>query len=118
MTNRKQSVVLNDQYSPWVDIRARVLEGSSLGPLLFLIYINDLPNGLKNECKLFADDTSLFSIAHDVNTCASDINNDLKLISDWAFQWKMSFNPDPSKQAQEVIFSRKKISCSTRCVFQ
>ena len=106
MTNRKQSVVLNGQYSPWVDIRARVLEGSSLGPLLFLIYINDLPNGLKKECKLFADDTSLFSIAHDVNTCASDINNDLK------------FNPDPSKQAQEVIFSRKKISCSTRCVFQ
>ena len=43
---------------------------------------HDLPNGLKNECKLFADDTSLFSIAHDVNTCASDINNDLKLISD------------------------------------
>ena len=57
--------------------------------------------------KLFAYDTSLFSVAQDVNTSASDINNDLK----WAFQWKMSFNPDPSKQAQE-IFSRKKIKPS------
>ena len=49
----------------------------------------------------------LFSVAHDVNTFANDINKDLKPISDWAFQWKMSFNPDPSKQAQAIIFSRK-----------
>ena len=44
---------------------------------------------------------------HDITTSANELNNDLKKISDWAFQWKMSFNPDPSKQAQEVIFSRK-----------
>ena len=42
-----------------------------------------------------------------MTTFANELNNDLKKISDWAFQWKMSFNPDPSKQAQEVIFSRK-----------
>ena len=109
LTNRKQRVVLNGQCSSWVDVRAGVPQGSVLGPLLFLIYGNDLPNGLKSKSKLFADDTSLFSVAHDLNTSASDINNDfLKLISDWAFQWKMSFNPDPSKQAQEIIFSRKK----------
>ena len=41
------------------------------------------------------------------NTSASHLNSDLSKISNWAFQWKMSFNPDPSKQAQEVIFSRK-----------
>ena len=108
LTNRKQRVVLNGQCSSWVDVRAGVPQGSVLGPLLFLIYGNDLPNGLKSKSKLFADDTSLFSVAHDLNTSASDINNDLKLISDWAFQWKMSFNPDPSKQAQEIIFSTKK----------
>ena len=77
-----------------------------------MIYVNDLPNGLKSESKLFADDTSLFSVAHDVNTSASDVNNDLKLINDWAFQWKMRFNSDPSKQEQEIIFSRKKMKSS------
>ena len=61
-----------------------------------------------SNVKLFADDTSLFSVVHDVNTSSTDLNNDLRKISDWAIQWKMSFNPDPSKQAQEVIFSRKR----------
>ena len=96
-TNRKQRVVSNGHCSSWVDIRAEAPQGSILGPLLLLIYVNDLPNGLKSKCKIFADDTSSFSVAHDVNTSASDINNDLKLITDRAFQWKMSFNPDPSK---------------------
>ena len=117
LTNRKQRVVLNGQCSSWVDIRAGVPQGSILGPLLFLIYVNDLPDGLKSECKLFADDTSLFSVVHDISTSASDINNDLTLISNWAFQWKMSFNPDPSKQAQEIIFSRKKMKSSHPSVY-
>ena len=82
-------------------------QGSILGPLLFLIYINDLSDDLSTTAKLFADDTSLFSIVQNVSTSASHLNNDLSKISNWAFQWKMSFNPDPSKQAQEVIFSRK-----------
>ena len=69
----------------WVDIWPGVLQGSILGPLLFLIYVSDLPNGLKSESKLFSDDTSLFSLAHNVNTSASDISKDLNLISDWDF---------------------------------
>lgn len=52
-----------------------------LGSLLFLRYVNNLPNGRKSEFKLLADDTFLFSIAHDGNNSASDINSDLKLIS-------------------------------------
>ena len=118
LTNRKQRVVLNGQCSSWVDIRAGVPQGSILGPLLFLIYVNDLPDGLKSECKLFADDTSLFSVVHDISTSASDINNDLTLIFNWSFQCKMSFNPDPSKQAQGIIFSRKKMKSSRLSVFQ
>ena len=42
-----------------------------------------------------------------INTFAKELNDDLKKVNDWTFQWKMSFNPDLSKQAQEVIFSRK-----------
>ena len=76
-------------------------------PLLFLICINDLEIGIKSHIKFFADDTSLFSIVGDPNTSACEMNYDLKLISQWALQWKMSFNPDPTKQAVQVLFSRK-----------
>ena len=56
---------------------------------------------------MFAGGTSLFSVVQNINSTANDLNSDLIKISDWAFQWKMRFNPDPKKQAQEVIFSRK-----------
>ena len=73
---------------------------------LFLIYINDLTEGLSSNAKLFADDTSLFSVIHDIQTSANNLNKVLERISNWATQWKMNFNPDTIKQAQEVIFSR------------
>ena len=91
----------------YANVNAGVPQGSILGPLLFLIYINDLSTGLSSNAKLFADDTSLFSVTHNKVISADKLNNDLKKINEWAHQWKMSFNPDPSKQAQEVIFSRK-----------
>ena len=72
-----------------------------------MIYINDLSDCLNSNPKLFSDDTSLFSVVQNVNSTANDLNSDLIKINDWAFQWKMRFNPDPKKQAQEVIFSRK-----------
>ena len=108
LSGRFQRVVLNEQTSSWRPVIAGVPQGSILGPLLFLVYINDLPNELKSSVKLFADDTSLFTIVKDKNESANTLNNDLLLISKWAYNWKMLFNPDPSKPAQEVLFSRKK----------
>ena len=67
-----------------------------------------MPNELQSNAKLFADDTSLFAVANDKNVCPNILNNDLLAISKWAFNWKMLFNPDPKKPAQEVLFSRKK----------
>ena len=60
---------------------------------------------MSSNVKLFADDTSLLPV--DVNASAEELNNDLKKITKWAFQWTTSLNPDPSKQSQEVIFSHK-----------
>ena len=60
-SNREQRIVLNDQTSDWRKINSGVPQASVLGPLLFLIYINDLPDGITSICKIFADDTSLFS---------------------------------------------------------
>ena len=107
LDSRTQRVILNGQYSSWAKVEAGVPQGSILGPLLFLIYINDLSENLASNPKLFADDTSLFSVVKNVDASNIDLNNDLKKISKWAFQWKMNFNPDPTKQAQELIFSRK-----------
>ena len=90
MPNRKQRVALNDQYPDWQG----VLQGSILGPLLFLIYINDLAEGLKPSVKVFANDTSVFSIVKDLTKFSNELNRDLKIINKLAFQWKMSFIPD------------------------
>ena len=75
--------------------------------MLFLIYIDDLSDNLSSNVKLFADDACLFSVIHDTNISAVELNEDLKKFSEWAFQWKMIFNPDATKQAPEVVFSRK-----------
>ena len=95
------------KHSSWDNVNAGVPQGSILGPLLFLIYINDLSNNLSSNCKPFADDTSLFSAVNNIHTSATTLSQDLKATTKWAFQWKMIFNPDLSKQAQEVTFSRK-----------
>ena len=107
LSNRYQCVVLNGQASSWADIKAGVPQGSILGPLFFLIYINDLLENWKPTVKHFPDNTSIFHLAKDHNTSAEILNHDLTRISEQACKWKMSFNPDPSKQAQEVLFSNK-----------
>ena len=82
-------------------------QASVLDPLLFLIYINDLPDNLRSNCKIFADDTSLFYKFFDKRVCRATLNKDLELINNWAFQWKMQFNPDQNTQAQDLSFSKK-----------
>ena len=107
LSNRVQRVLLNGQTSEWLSVKAGLPQGSILGPLFFLIYINDLSDDIVSTVKLFADDTSLFSVVHNSNITAKELNKDLQKISERAYKWKMSFNPDLNKQAQEVVFSRK-----------
>ena len=117
LNDRHQRVILNGQCSNWSKIKAGVPQGSILRRLLFLVYINDLPWDLTTNAKLFADDTSLYSVVHDSTSSSVSLNNDLLKVSQWAYQWKMIFNPDVSKQAQEVVFSRKGIITNHATVY-
>ena len=96
-------MVLNGECSNWSSVLAGVPQGSILGPLLFLIYIDDLPEGFESSVKLFADDALLFSTVYDPNKSADQLDKNLKKISDWAHKWKMIFNPDLSKQASYIF---------------
>ena len=89
LSSRVQRVVLNGQCSEWKNISAGVPQGSILGPLLFLIYINDLPDGLQSDVKMFADDTCLLSVIIDKNNLANDLNADpvqLHLSNIWGYK--------------------------------
>ena len=94
---REQQVVLNGKVSTWTNIEARVPQGFIRGLLLILIYVIDLSDDLATSAELFADETS-----------ATHLNNDLRKINNRAFERKISFDPDSTKQAQEVIYSHKK----------
>ena len=77
LTNRKQRVVIDGQSSEWQCIKAGVPQGSVLGPLLFLIYINDITENLETDCFLCADDTSLYDIVNTPVMSLVKLNNDL-----------------------------------------
>ena len=107
LTNRHQRVTLNGTMSNWSSISAGVPQGSVLGPLLFLVYINDLTENIKSQMRLFADDSFIFTPVKNVFETHEQLVEDLETISRWGHQWKMVFNPDITKQAVEVIFSVK-----------
>ena len=83
MYERKQCVCLNRVYSNTVTIEAGLPQGSILGPLLFLIYINDIVSDITSNVNLFADDTSLFMVVENPIITADILNDDLQKINAW-----------------------------------
>ena len=92
LSNRHQRVVIDGQCSDWIKIEAGVPQGSILGPLLFVVFINDIVREIRANIKLFADDTSLFHSIVDAHITQRLINQDLQKIAEWAAQWLMIFN--------------------------
>ena len=102
--NRKQRVVLPGANSDWTSVNSGVPQGSILGPLLFLLYINDIVEDINSSIRLFADDTSLYIIVDNPVEAANQLNSDLSKIHLWATKWLVKFNPAKS---ESVIFSRR-----------
>ena len=98
LQSRQQRVIINGQTSNWGDIQAGVPQGSVLGPLLFLIFINDLPQVVDHcSIRLFADDTCLFIEVNERIDTAVKINHDLNQIAEWSKKWLVSFSPTKTK---------------------
>ena len=107
LSNRRQRVVLNGQVSERTFVKAGVPQGSILGPLLFLIYINDIVNELRASVRLFADDTSLYIVVENPNTAALTLSNDLNFITSWAGDWLVNFN---AAKTLSMLLTLKRIS--------
>ena len=96
LKGRTQRVVLNGSYSDWSEVSSGVPQGSVLGPILFLVYVNDMDCGLDANISKFADDTKLF---HKVSSIEEHekIQNDLHKLVEWSNIWQMKFNADKCK---------------------
>lgn len=97
LRNRKQRVTVNGKNSDWTGVLSGIPQGSVLGPLLFVIFINDLPDNVDSEVFLFADDTKIFRTI----TTPQDpdiLQQDLNQLSNWSDTWLLKFHPDKCKQ--------------------
>ena len=91
LTDRKQRVCVNGKFSEWESVTSGIPQGSVLGPTLFVIYVNDMPDKLKSVCKLFAGDCKIYSGI----TSQSDqqkIQEDLDSLCDWSRDWLLEFS--------------------------
>jgi hypothetical protein len=105
LSDRKQRVVINSKQSSWKKVKAGVPQGSNLGPLLFLVYINDIVTEIGSTIKLFADDTTLYLVVENPVSAAVTLNTDLDRIHSWAKSWLVTFNPN---KTETMIISRKR----------
>ena len=96
LSERKQKVVLNGSNSKWTDVTSGIPQGSVLGPILFTIYINDLPDVVQNVAKLFADDTKLYTAVNNTND-EIKLQGDIDRLMQWSKDWLLTFNKSKCK---------------------
>ena len=88
--------MVNGKTSEWSPVRSGVPQGSVLGPVLFVIFINDLDEGVRNHIRKFADDTKLFSQVSTYED-AEKLQKDLSTLNEWSNEWSMLFNAEKCK---------------------
>ncbi len=96
LTDRQQRVVVNTSSSEWAEVKSGVPQGSVLGPLLFLLYVNELPEIIQNRCKMFADDTKVYGRVKQLEDGAP-LQRDLSTLDAWSEDWLLKFNAGKCK---------------------
>ena len=96
LTDRKQKVVINGEESTSADVLSGVSQGSVIGPLLLIIYINDLPGEVHTTVNMFADDTTIFTDTSR-DEMAHELQEDIHRLYKWAEKWQLIFNADKCK---------------------
>ena len=104
LSDRKQKVIVGSSVSKSMPITAEVSQGCVLGPLLFLVYVNDIADQLLSVTRLFADDTSLASSTSNISDLEGIMNHDLAIISNWSKQWLVDFNPN---KTEAILFNTR-----------
>jgi hypothetical protein len=100
LTNRKQRVAIRGTYSSWTHVKSGVPQGTILGPILFLIYINDISTRAASQIKLYADDTKLYREICDKTLDVQILQADLTHLQDWSKTWQLPFNTDKCEVIQ------------------
>ena len=96
LSNRKQRVVMGETITDWVNVTSGVPQGSVLGPILFLIFINDLPSKLLNRCRLYADDNKIIAqIASEEDS--KGLQRDIDTLGEWSEEWSLGLNFEKCK---------------------
>lgn len=91
LSERRQRVIFNGKYSSWKKVTSGVPQGSVLGPVLFIVYVNDIPDSLNSFCKIFADDTKLYTAVGNKKD-QERLQNDLLKLSKWSRLWLLEFS--------------------------
>ena len=92
LSNRRQRVRVNDSISSWKPVISGIPQGSILGPILFTLYVNDIPAQLQSIISMYADDTKLFSAL--LSNTTNTLINDLKVMEEWSEKFQMRFHPE------------------------
>ena len=110
LIGRTQTIVLDGESSEKVKVTSGVLQGSVLGPLLFLLYINDLPENIQSQFRLFADDTAVYLTVTNMQD-SQVLQSDMESLQHWERTWDMEFNPG---KCQVIHITRSKSAVKSR----
>ena len=113
LSERTQRVVCSGKHSDWKPVKSGVPQGSVIGPILFLIYINDLPEEVKAKVRLFADDTIVHMTMTSENDAAS-LQQDLDRLASWEKKWQMQFHP---QNAVSSVFPEANLQNFSNTIF-